>query len=98
MTSAEMAGDQWTGRAFEDYLNIELRMAPNTVETYLREVKEFLLWIHEEGHKASTINAEALSEYIIFRQSARSLLSARTVSKIISILKSYFEFIIQIGQ
>ncbi|MBI9097009.1 MAG: tyrosine recombinase XerD [Spirochaetaceae bacterium] len=93
-----MMGDQWTERAFEDYLNIELRMADNTVETYIREIREFILWLVNNGHKASTVEAESVSEYIIFRQSIDCTLSARTVSKILSTLKSYFEFIIQVGQ
>jgi len=93
-----MTGDQWTERAFEDYLNIELRMAANTVETYMREVREFIFWIAQEGFRASEISAEEVSGYIIFRQSVDSALSARTVSRIISTLKSYFEFIIQSGQ
>lgn len=93
-----MTGDQWTERAFEDYLNIELRMAANTVETYMREVREFILWLRTNGYRASDVDADAVSEYIIFRQSVDSNLSARTVSKILSTLKSYFEFIIQAGQ
>ncbi|MBB6481970.1 site-specific tyrosine recombinase [Spirochaeta isovalerica] len=93
-----MTGDQWTERAFEDYLNIELRMAANTVETYMREVREFILWLAQEGFRAAQISAEEVSGYIIFRQSVDSSLSARTVSRIISTLKSYFEFIIQSGQ
>lgn len=93
-----MTGDQWTERAFEDYLNIELRMAPNTVDTYMREVREFIFWLQKSHFMASTIEAESLSEYIIFRQSVDCSLSARTVSKILSTLKSYFEFIIQVGQ
>ncbi len=93
-----MIGDKWTERAFEDYLNIELRMAPATVETYTREVKDFILWLQRSGMAASSIMAESVSDYIIFRQSQDCSLSARTVSKILSTLKSYFEFIIQIGQ
>lgn len=93
-----MTGDQWTERAFEDYLNIELRMAANTVETYMREIREFIQWLAAEGHRASSVEAEDLSGYIIFRQSEDASLSARTVSRIISTLKSYFEFVIQTGQ
>ncbi|MBN2655432.1 MAG: tyrosine recombinase XerD [Spirochaetales bacterium] len=93
-----MTGDQWTERAFEDYLNIELRMAANTVETYMREVREFILWLAKEGFRAADISDAEVSGYIIFRQSVDSTLSARTVSRIISTLKSYFEFIIQSGQ
>jgi integrase/recombinase XerD len=93
-----MTGDQWTERAFEDYLNIELRMAPNTVETYMREIREFLLWLQLQHYRVSSVVAESLSEYIIFRQSVDCSLSARTVSRILSSLKSYFEFVIQIGQ
>jgi len=93
-----MTGDQWTERAFEDYLNIELRMAPATVETYSREIREFVLWLINSGYSAANVEAEVISNYIVFRQTADSTLSARTVSKILSALKSYFEFIIQIGQ
>ena len=93
-----MTGDQWTERAFEDYLNIELRMAANTVETYIREIREFILWLQKSEYKASSVAAESISDYIIFRQSIDCNLSARTVSKILSTLKSYFEFIIQVGQ
>ncbi len=91
-------GDQWTERAFEDYLNIELRMAANTVETYIREVKEFVLWLGNNDYRVSSVEAESISDYIIFRQSVDCSLSARTVSKILSTLKSYFEYIIQVGQ
>ena len=94
----KITGDQWTERAFEDYLNIELRMAANTVETYIREIREFILWLNKSEFRASTVDAESVSEYIIFRQSVDCSLSARTVSKILSTLKSYFEFIIQLGQ
>lgn len=93
-----MTGDQWTERAFEDYLTIELRMADNTVETYMREIREFILWLSQEGHQASSVDAEEISAYIILRQSNDAALSARTVSRILSTLKSYFEFIIQVGQ
>ncbi len=93
-----MVGDQWTEKAFEDYLNIELRMAPATVETYVREIKEFLQWLIGSGYSAASVEAEIISNYIIFRQSVDCTLSARTVSKILSTLKSYFEFIVQLGQ
>ena len=93
-----MINDQWTERAFEDYLNIELRMAPATVETYTREIKEFILWLQAFKYSAADVEAVAVSDYIIFRQSVDCSLSARTVSKILSTLKSYFEFIIQVGQ
>lgn len=90
-----MKGDRWSERAFEDYLNIELRMATNTVDTYMREIREFLSWLRQEGFHAAGINTDEISRYIIFRQSVE--ISARTVSRIISTLKSYFEFIIQSG-
>jgi len=93
-----MTGDQWTERAFEDYLNIELRMAANTVETYIREVREFILWLGKNEYRVSSVEAESISDYIIFRQSVDCSLSARTISKILSTLKSFFEFIIQVGQ
>ncbi len=84
-------------KRFEDYLRVELRLASQTVETYIRECKNFLSCL--DGREKSAIEAEAsdIIEFLVDRQAGSSGVDQRTVAKIVSSLRSYYQYMIMEG-
>jgi len=84
-----------TLRRYEDYLRVELRLAPMSVDTYVREVRSYLTFLEEEGISEATCTAEDIIRYITVR---RSNLNVRTISKTMSGIRSLHTFLIVEGE
>ncbi|MDC7236035.1 MAG: tyrosine recombinase XerD [Spirochaetales bacterium] len=82
---------------FRVYLTVELRMSPNTVEAYLREVMKLEEFLTNSGRSWQDLDTPLLENYLMaVRQEDRDL-SPRTLSRILSSLRSMMEFLILSG-
>lgn len=82
--------------AYRDYLAVELRMSPNTVEAYSREASFFCRFLDENNLDAVNAGGEVLESFMSRRASDQQL-SSRTLSRIISSLRSFFDFLVTAG-
>jgi integrase/recombinase XerD len=82
--------------SFRDYLSAELRLAIQTVETYHRECTIFLEYLRENGIDPAETDPQAVIRFLLFRQgdSGENSIDQRTVAKIISSLRSFFQYMI----
>jgi len=87
---------------YADYLKIDLRLSLNTVDAYSRGCADFLKFIDEkEGAVLSEISAGDIICYLNGKRVSLSAdnnrvtgLSQRTISRILSSLRSFFNFLI----
>ena len=80
-----------TLRRFEDYLRVELRLAPMSVETYVREARGYLEFLEQAGSTAAACGPEEIVRYLSER---RSELDVRTISKAMSGIRSLHTFLV----
>jgi len=73
------------------YLNVERGMSPNTVSAYCRDVASYL---EESGEKPEKAGKEAMEKYLASRSGA---LSARSQARLMSSLRSFFDWLILEG-
>ena len=81
-----------TAGSYEDYLIGELNLSAATVEVYRRETGMFFDYIAEKGQSLPDISSGDIEDYIKVR-TEKDTLSARTVSRIMSSLRSFFRFL-----
>ena len=78
---------------FEHYLKIERGMSPNSVQSYLFDLEKLSDYInlHQIEERPENISAETLREFV-YQQSKE--LQARSQSRLISSLKSFFKYLL----
>ena len=81
---------------YEGYLRYELRVADSTAGTYAAEARRFGRWLDESSLNASEISGVDLESYVAGRSGSKPL-SARTISRIFSSLRSFFGFMRSAG-
>jgi integrase/recombinase XerD len=64
-----------------------------TAETYLFEIRCFLVWLEKEAYALETVDMQALSRYLEKRRTLDGI-GSRSVSKAITVLRSFFRFAI----
>ncbi len=79
---------------FQDYLIVELRLARRSVETYVRENAFFLEYLELEELSPLEIDTTGVIRYLIHRQSGRNALDQRTIAKVVSSLRSFFQYLV----
>lgn len=67
------------------------RRSPLTMEAYVRELKALALWLEENNSNIDNAKTVELLEFLAFRSS--SGLSASTMARIMSGLRSYYKFL-----
>ncbi len=77
---------------FEGYLVSELRLAPRTVETYLRSCRSCATFLSERDTDLACATADDVIEYLMTRRTGENPVDDRTVAKIVSALRSLFHF------
>jgi len=85
-------------RQFQTYLTVELRMSPNTVEAYLREVLKLGDFLEAAGRSWQDMDTPLLENYLLAVRQKEQDLSPRTLSRILSSLRSMMEYLILSGQ
>lgn len=84
-------------RQFQVYLTVELRMSPNTVEAYLREVLKLEDFLTRTARSWQDLDTPLLENYLMAVRQEDQDLSPRTLSRILSSLRSMMEFLILSG-
>ena len=77
---------------FEYYLKIERGMSPNSVVSYMLDIEKLIRFLsaHELSDAPATITAETLRNFV-YQESKE--LKARSQSRLISSLKSFFKYL-----
>lgn len=79
---------------FQDYLIVELRLARRSVETYVRECSFFLEYLELEALSPLEIDTTGVIRYLIHRQTGKRELDQRTIAKVVSSLRSFFQYLV----
>lgn len=82
---------------YADFLQIELRLSRQTVETYLRECTVAASVVAEEGLELSALTTGDVINYLLNRQADGEPLDQRTIAKNLSALRSFFQFCVLEG-
>jgi len=78
--------------AYGDYIISELNLSGATVQIYTRETAMFVSYLEKQNIALETISTACVEDYIASR-TRKSALSARTVSRVMSSLRSFFKFL-----
>lgn len=81
---------------FEDYLRIEKRLSPLTVETYIRECREFISFLEQTDAGLESITHSTVIEYLADRQE-RAGIDRRTMAKVMSAVSGLFKYLMLEG-
>lgn len=81
---------------YEGYIRYELRLADSTAGTYAAEARRFGRWLDDSELDASDVNGIDIESYVAGRSGSEPL-SARTISRIFSSLRSFFGFMRNAG-
>ena len=80
---------------FEDYLRVELRLASQTVETYMRECRQLREHLDRRELNLQTVSPTEIIQYLVERKgNSDTPVDQRTVAKILSALRSLFQFLL----
>ena len=82
---------------FRDYLNVELRLSTQTVETYMRECGAAELDARAHGLSLEESSTAQLIDFLIRRQTSDEPVDQRTIAKGLSALRSFFQFCVLEG-
>lgn len=82
-------------RLFLEYLAVEKGLAQNTILSYSRDIGKFLDFVKSGKLVWSRVPEEALVRFI--HGESRAGLSARSLARLISALRSYFRFLVLSG-
>ena len=77
---------------YSDYLTFERRLSENTRDVYHREVVFFLEYLEENSLELSSVGFRQIEDYISRRKDDDGL-SERSVSKLLSALRSFFIYL-----
>ena len=81
---------------FEDYLTFEKNFSANTISAYLKDVNDFQVFLVENGTKLSSeINYSFIRQWIVTLSEKKY--SKISINRKIASLKSYFNFLVNIG-
>ena len=82
-------------RLFLEYLVVEKGLARNTTLSYSRDLRKFLAFLGKPKVLWTGVDEDVLVRFI--HQESRAGLSARSMARLISALKSYFKFLVLSG-
>lgn len=80
---------------FRDYLTVEIRLQESSIETYMYEVMELQNYCIDRALKPTELKVDQIIDFLICRR--ESLLTARTLAKCHTAIKSYYNFLILEG-
>ena len=82
---------------FEDYLQHEKKFSSNTISAYLRDLKSFQFFLNQNGDKISKeTNYSFIRQWIVHLSEKK--FSKVSINRKIASLKSYFNFLVNIGE
>lgn len=81
-------------RRYLDYLTVERGLAQNTLDAYQRDVAEFLAYTRERELTLESVGREEIRDFI---QMLYTRLSPRSITRKVSSLRSFFQFLLVDG-
>ncbi len=82
-------------RRFLDYLFIEKGLAENTRQAYRRDLSKLVYFARKTRKTSTEIKADDLSRFL--QEQSRAGLSARSLSRLVSALRSFYRFLVLDG-
>jgi integrase/recombinase XerD len=82
-------------RLFLEYLTVEKGLAPNTLLSYSRDLRKLLAFMKKNRIAWTSAGEEVLVRFV--HQESRAGLSARSMARLVSALKSFFKFSVLSG-
>jgi len=79
--------------SFEDYLAAGIRLSRQSVSTYMRDCRGFVLWLQESQLAVETVTTADIIDFLIKRQQEEGI-EQRTIAKSISALRSLFQYLV----
>ena len=89
------ASPEDTLRLFLEYLAVEKGLAQNTILSYSRDIRKFLDFVKASKLVWNRVSEEALVRFI--HGESKAGLSARSLARLISALRSFFKFLVLSG-
>ncbi len=83
-------------RSFLDFLSVEKGLSANTVFSYSRDINKFLRFLHKEKIPLLKTGEDDLARFI--HHQSRAGLSARSLARMVSSLKSFYKFLVLDGR
>ena len=75
---------------FRAYLTVEIRLQESSIKTYMYEINELYNYCNEMLFKPEELTVDQVIDFLIKRR--ESLLTARTLAKCHTAIKSYYNF------
>ncbi len=82
-------------RLFLEYLAVEKGLAPNTVQSYERDIRKLAVRLKADRTPLARVTEDVLAGFL--RAQSRSGLSARSQARLVSALRSFFRFLVLSG-
>ena len=82
---------------YRDYLQIERRLKPATVETYTRGIGEYFEYLETNGEDPKTADKGVLVDYLIEKSHGYEGLKGRTKARLLSTLRSFYTYLVLEG-
>lgn len=84
-------------KAFSDYLQFEKQVSSHTITAYLKDMDDFRVYIRDEFDMGvEDLSYAMIRNWIVFL--TESGISARSINRKISSLRSYYRFLMKIGR
>jgi integrase/recombinase XerD len=77
---------------FQDYLAAGLRLSRQTVDTYVRDCRAFVVWTQSRDLSPVTVGTGDVIDFLVTRQLDEGI-DQRTIAKIVSALRSLFQYL-----
>lgn len=82
--------------AYENYLTKVKQASANTVASYMRDIRQFALWLHSEaGVDVIDATKSNISDYLVYLESEGR--SGATVSRSVASLKNFYSYVVSTG-
>ena len=82
---------------FQEYISFEKKFSQNTITAYIKDVKDFQNFLNENETKISSeINYSFIRQWIV--NLSENKYSKISINRKIASLKSYFNFLVNIGK
>ena len=82
--------------AYENYLTSVKQASPNTVTSYLRDIRQFSQWVQCHcDQDISSVSRQEVSDYLLFLQNQGK--SGATISRTLASLKNFFAYLVASG-